>query len=105
MFVPTDDGFTAAGQHLVDAAHSGDLPNQVRYTWLGHHYVHLLYPSSDFETDRQHTWRGNVDMTLDPPAWGGHASVQADLRTANGYIHDIDGAVVPSDVRDAVDGS
>lgn len=103
VFVPTDDAFAAAGEHLVDAIRSGDLVNQARYLWLGHHYVHVLYPSSDFEAGRQHTWRGNVDMKLDPPTWGGHAVVQTDLRTANGYIHVVDGVVVPAEVRDAAE--
>ncbi|MBW3665549.1 MAG: fasciclin domain-containing protein [Actinobacteria bacterium] len=101
VFVPTDDAFAATASELVPALRDGDLVNQARYIWLGHHYVHLLYPSSDFEAGRQHTWRGNVDMTLDPLAWGGHAVVQTDLRTANGYIHVIDGVVVPAEVRDA----
>lgn len=100
ILVPTDEGFAATAPELVAALRDGDLDDRGRYLLIGHHYIHHLLPSADFEAGRQVHWSGAVEATLDPPAWDGRALVQADLRTTNGYIHVIDGPIVPDSVRD-----
>ena len=107
IFVPTDAGFEDLEPQIRRALDEGQLDNRTRYTWLGHHYVHRLYPSSEFVAGPQRTWSTSpgaaVDLTLDPPTWGGCPILQADLRTANGYIHVIGGVVMPHAVLDAID--
>lgn len=107
IFVPTDAAFEDLEPQIRLALDEGQLDNRTRYSWLGHHYVHRLYPSSDFVAGPQRTWSTSptapVELTLEPPMWGGCPILQADLRTANGYIHVIGGVVIPPAVLDAID--
>lgn len=98
VFVPTD----AAFQHLEPSTLAGlEQDNQLRYLLLGHHYVHRLYPASDFERGPQRTWRGNgsVELELEPPTWGGCPILETDIRVSNGYVHVVGGVVIPAELR------
>ena len=67
--------------------------------------AHRLYPSSDFEAGPQDTWRGSgVELTIEPLTWGGCPIVETDIRVANGYVHAVDGIVMPAEVREAASG-
>ena len=104
VFVPVDHAFARLEPAMSAALEEGQLDNDLRYSLLGHHYVHRLYASSEFESGAQRTWRGggNVELTLEPPTWGGCPILQTDLRLANGFIHAIGGIVMPREVREAV---
>jgi uncharacterized surface protein with fasciclin (FAS1) repeats len=106
VFVPADTAFARLDPGLASALREGGLDNELRYTLLGHHYVHRLYPSSEWESGPQRTWRGGgtVEMTLDPPTWGGCPIGQTDIRVNNGYIHVLDGIVIPDEIQQAVAG-
>lgn len=105
VFVPIDAAFERLEPGLLTAIEQGQVDNELRYTLLGHHYVHRLYPSSDFEAGAQNTWRGSgVELTIQPLTWGGCPIVQTDIRVANGYIHAVDGIVMPPEVLQAATG-
>ena len=106
VFVPTDGAFERLDPGLATALDGGELGNGLRYTLLGHHYVHRLYPSSEWESGPQRTWRGggDVELSLDPPTWAGCPIVQTDIRVANGYIHVLGGLVVPDEIQQASAG-
>ena len=103
VFVPTDAAFERLDPSLLEAIEGPDLDNEIRYNLLGHHYVHRLYPESDFAAGPQRTWSGggSVEMTTDPLTWGGCPIVETDVRLSNGYIHVVDGVVIPADLREA----
>lgn len=103
VFAPIDAAFEHLEPELLAALEEGKLENDLRYSLIGHHYVHRLYPSSEFEPGQQRTWRGGgtVELTLEPLAWGGCPIVQTDIKVANGYIHAVNGIVVPAEVRTA----
>ena len=107
VFVPTDAAFERLDPSLIDAIEDPDLDNEVRYNLLGHHYVHRLYPESDFAAGPQRTWRGggNVELTTNPLTWGGCPIVETDIRVSNGYIHVVDGVVIPAELRQAASDS
>jgi hypothetical protein len=106
VFVPDDAAFERLDPGLLTVIEDPQLDNEIRYTLVGHHYVHSLYPSSEFEAGPQRTWRGagSVELTLEPLAWGGCPLVQTDIRVSNGYIHVVDGIVIPADLRRAAEG-
>jgi hypothetical protein len=101
VFVPTDAAFESLDPGLLATIQDPGLDNEIRYNLLGHHYIHRLYPASEFEPGSQRTWRGggSVELTLDPPTWGGCPVVQTDIRVNNGYIHVVDGIVIPLELR------
>lgn len=105
VFVPTDAAFEALDPAVLATIDDPDVDNDLLYSLFGHHYVHRLYPSDEFEAGDQGTWRasasGPVQLGLDPLTWGGHRIVQTDIRTTNGIIHVIDGVVVPDVLADA----
>jgi len=105
VFVPIDAAFEALDPAILAVIEGPDADDELLYSFLGHHYVHRLYASSDFEPRPQDTWRqsssGPVELTVDPATWGGHAIVQTDLRALNGYLHVIDGVVIPDEVAAA----
>lgn len=105
VFAPTDAAFAALDPAVLAVLEDPDVDNELLYDLLGHHYVHRLYPSEAFEPGPQRTWRqsasGPVELTADPPTWGGHPIEQADLRVANGYLHVLTGVVVPDSVAAA----
>ena len=105
VFVPTDAAFERLDPSLLAAIKDPDLDNEIRYNLLGHHYVHRLYPESDFAAGPQRTWRGggSVEMTTNPLTWGGCPIVETDIRVSNGYIHVVDGVVIPAELRQAAD--
>lgn len=105
VFAPADSAFESLDPALASALADG-LDNELRYTLLGHHYVHRLYPSSDWRPGPQRTWRGSrsVELTLDPPTWGGCSILQTDIRVNNGYVHVIAGIVLPAEARQAAGG-
>lgn len=106
VFVPTDAAFDTLDPVVLSALEQGQVGNDLLYSLLGHHYVHRLYPSSEFEPGLQRTWSGTgtVELTLDPVTFGGCAVVQTDLRVANGYVHVIDCVVLPEEVADGITG-
>jgi uncharacterized surface protein with fasciclin (FAS1) repeats len=106
VFVPANSAFERLDPGLASALREGELDNELRYTLLGHHYVHRLYPSSEWESGPQRTWRGggNVELALDPPMWGGCPITQTDIRVRNGYIHVLDGIVIPEEIQQAAAG-
>jgi len=66
---------------------------------LANHYVHSLYPASEFGGGPVKVWRGEADLSVDPLTFGGHSIVATDLQTSNGYIHIVDGVVVSDNLR------
>lgn len=102
VFLPTDEAFSKLDPLVREALAEGTLINAERYWLIGHHYVERLFPSSEFEDGSVGSWEGDVQMTTDPLAYGGHLILETDLRVANGYIHVIDGVVVPELVLEAV---
>lgn len=104
VFAPTDDAFETMDPTLLEQLDAGQLDNGARYALLGTHYVGRLLPQAEFEDGPAPVWRGEAEITGDPPTFGGHAIVQPDLQTTNGYIHVIDGVVVPDEVHGASDG-
>jgi uncharacterized surface protein with fasciclin (FAS1) repeats len=106
VFVPVNAAFERLDPGLASVLREGELDNELRYTLLGHHYVHRLYPSSEWESGSQRTWRGGgiVELTLDPPMWGGCPLAQTDIRVDNGYIHVLDGIVIPDEIQQAAGG-
>lgn len=108
LFVPIDAAFEALDPAILAVLEDPDVDNALLYDLFGHHYVHRLYPSSAFEAGDQQTWSrsagGAVQLGLDPPTWGGHPIVEADIRAANGWIHAVDGVVVPDDLAAAAAG-
>jgi hypothetical protein len=104
VFVPMDAAFERLDPEMRVALVGAQLDNELRYTFLGHHYVHRLYPLVDFESGSQRTFRGggSVELGMDPLTWAGCPIVETDIRLANGYIHLLDGVVVPADVLEAV---
>ena len=107
VFVPTNAAFERLDTDLASALRAGELDNELRYTLLGHHYVHHLYPSSEWESGSQRTWRGggDVELTLgSPPTWGGCPVAQTDIRVDNGYVHVLDGIVIPDEIQEAAAG-
>lgn len=105
VFAPTDAAFEALDQAVLAVIEDPQVDNDLLYSLFGHHYVHRLYPSHEFEPGDQVTWRrsasGPVQLGTDPFSWGGHPIVQTDIRAANGYIHAVDGVVVPDDLAAA----
>lgn len=104
VFVPTSDAFAALDPALLTALQDGAVDNDMLYSLLGHHYVHRLYPSTDFEAGAQRTWSGSgtVELSLDPLTYGGCNVIETDIRANNGYLHAIDCVVVPDEMREAV---
>lgn len=104
VFAPTDDAFAALDPALLTVLEDRTVDNLLLYSLLGHHYVHRLYPSTEFEVGPQRTWSGSgtVELSLDPLTFGGCGVVETDIRVANGYVHAIDCAVVPDELADAV---
>jgi len=104
VFVPTDAAFDALEPEVAAALADTDVANDLLYSLLGHHYVHRLYPSAEFEPGPQRTWSGtgSVELSLEPLAFGGCAIVETDLRLTNGIVHVIDGIVMPPEVRQAL---
>jgi hypothetical protein len=95
------DVLDPAGRTLIE---DPETDNQLCPTLLGVHCVHRLYPSIAFEPGLHTPIRGGtaeVELTIEPLAWGGHAIEQPDLRTANGYIHVISGVVIPDEMAAA----
>jgi uncharacterized surface protein with fasciclin (FAS1) repeats len=103
IFVPTDEAFTKVEQAIRDALDDGLLVNAERYWLLGYHTVHRLFPSPEFQEGSVGSWAGDVQMTIDPLAYGGQPILETDLRVANGYIHVIGGVVVPDLVIQAAE--
>lgn len=99
VFVPTDEAFALLESDILESIADGSVD---AYELLGHHYVHKLYPSSDFEPGPQTSWRGGgeVELTLEPPTWGGCPILETDIRVKNGFIHILGGVVIP--VQDGV---
>jgi uncharacterized surface protein with fasciclin (FAS1) repeats len=106
VFVPTDAAFDRVDPEIRDALVEARVENELRYTFLGHHYVHRLYPRTAFEAGPQRTFRGGGDVVLDLDAltWAGCPIVVTDIRLANGYVHLLDGVVLPDDVRAGIVG-
>ena len=106
VFVPTNAAFDTLDPGIHSALERGEVANEAVYALLGHHYVHRLYPSSEFEPGLQRTWSGTgtVELTLDPITFGGCAVVQADVRVANGYVHVVDCVVLPPDLAEGING-
>lgn len=108
VFAPTDAAFAKLDPAVLAVLEDPDVENDLLYGLLGHHYVHRRYPSADFEAGPQRTWRrsvsGPVELTLDPLTWGGQPILQTDLEVANGYLHVLDGVVVPDDLAAAATG-
>lgn len=108
VFAPTDAAFAKLDPAVLAVLEDPEVENDLLYGLLGHHYVHRRYPSADFEVGPQRTWRrsvsGPVELTLDPLTWGGQPIVQTDLAVANGYLHVLDGVVVPDDLAAAAAG-
>lgn len=104
VFAPTNDAFAALDPALRTALDDGAVDNQLLYLLLGHHYVHRLYPSADFENGPQRTWAGSgtVELSLDPLSYGGCNVIETDIRASNGYVHAIDCVVVPEQMAEAV---
>jgi hypothetical protein len=106
LFVPTDTSVGALDPQLLRALQAGEIDNNTRYKWMGHHYFHWLYPSSEFTAGPQRTWSGSpnavLELALEPLQLGGCPILQTDLRAANGYIHVLGGVIVPDVVREAV---
>jgi uncharacterized surface protein with fasciclin (FAS1) repeats len=105
IFVPTDVAFTNLEPVVRDALAEGSLINAERYWLLGYHTVHRLFPSSEFQDGDVAPWEGDVQMTIDPLAYGGQPIIETDLRVTNGYIHVIGGVVVPDLVLRAAEDS
>ncbi len=105
VFVPTNAAFDALDPAVVAVLEDPGVNNGWLYDLLGHHYVHRLYPSEDFEPGAQRTWRqsasGAVELAVDPLTWGGQPVEQTDLRVANGFLHVIGGVVIPDAVAAA----
>ena len=115
VFAPPDTAFAALDAEIRTAYEEGRLDNLVRYTWLGHHTVHRPYPSTGFIEGLQGNWQPvgvgkwenttgpsgpvDVELTLEPLAYGGCPILQTDLRAANGYIHVVGGVVLTDDLR------
>lgn len=95
VFVPTEEAFSRLEPVLRDALADGKLRNAERYWLLGYHGVHRLFPSSEFRNGPAGSWDGDVEIALDPLTYGGQPIMQTDMQVANGYIHVIDGVVVP----------
>jgi uncharacterized surface protein with fasciclin (FAS1) repeats len=106
VFVPTDAAFDRLDPEIRDALVEARVENELRYTFLGHHYVHRLYPRAEFEAGPQRTFRGGGDVVLDLDAltWAGCPIVETDIRLANGYVHLLDGVVLPDGVRAGIVG-
>jgi uncharacterized surface protein with fasciclin (FAS1) repeats len=106
VFVPTNAAFDTLDPAIHSALERGEVPNEMLYALLGHHYVHRLYRSSEFEPGPQRTWSGTgtVELTLDPITFGGCAVVQSDVRVTNGYVHVIDCVVLPPELADSITG-
>ena len=116
VFVPTDTAFAALDPEVRSAYEDGRLDNLVRYVWLSHHIVHRPYPSTAFAEGLQGNWQPtgigtwenttgpsgpvDVELTLDPLAYGGCPILQTDLRTTNGYLHVVGGVVLTDDLRE-----
>lgn len=105
VFAPTDSAFDALDPAVLAVLDDPLVDNNLLYALIGHHYVHRLYPSEEFEPGPQATWRrspsGPVEMETGLPTWGGQPITQVDLRATNGYIHVVDGVVVPDAMFDA----
>jgi len=101
VFIPTDEAFAELATIVREALTEGKLINAERYWILGYHTVHRLFPSSEFSNGSAGSWEGDVEMTVDPPTYGGQPILQTDLRVANGSIHVIGGVVVPDLVLQA----
>lgn len=105
LFVPIDAAFDALDPTVVAVIEDPAVDNDLLYGLFGHHYVHSPYPSERFRPGDQLTWRrsdsGPVQLSLSPLTWGGHRIIQTDIRTANGFIHVIDGVVIPDDLAHA----
>jgi Fasciclin domain len=106
VFVAANAAFDRLDPVLASALREGGLDNELRYTLLVHHYVHRLYPSSEWESGPHRTWRGggSIELTLDPPTWGGCPIAQSDIRVNNDYIHVLDGIVIPDEIQQAAAG-
>jgi len=104
VFAPTNDAIAALDPAVLAALEEGALDNQLLYSLIGHHYVHRLYPSADFEDGPQRTWSGSgtVELSLDPLSYGGCTLIETDIRASNGYVHAIDCVVVPDEIAEAV---
>jgi len=103
VFAPTDDAIATLDPALLAALEVGALDNELLYSLIGHHYVHRLYPSADFQAGPQRTWSGSgtVELSLDPLTYGGCNVIATDIRATNGYVHAIDCVVVTEDVAEA----
>jgi hypothetical protein len=88
VFVPSDAAFDRLEPELAAALTQGDLDNEVLYSLLGHHYVHRLYPSSDWEQGATaHLARGWKSRTDTRSAHLGRVPHRA-FRHSRGYrIH------------------
>lgn len=93
VFAPVNDSFESMDQAIRQKLVAGQLDNATRYALLSDHYVHRLYPESEFDAGPVEVWRGTVDLAVDPLTFGGHDVIATDLRTSNGYVHLIDGVV------------
>lgn len=104
VFAPTNDAVAALDPALLTALEDGALDNQLLYSLIGRHYIHKLYPSTDFEDGTQRTWSGSgtVELSLDPLSYGGCNVIETDIRANNGYVHAIDCVVVPDEMAEAV---
>lgn len=103
VFVPTNAAFEQLDSQLVTWLDEGLVANDALTSLLGHHYIHWLYPSTDFEPGPQPTRARStsVELSLDPLTFGGCDVVETDVRVANGYVHVIDCVVVPAEVAEA----
>jgi len=94
VFAPINEGFDGMERAIRQQLDAAQLDNVASYTLISDHYVHRLYPESEFDAGPVEVWRGTVDLSLDPLAFGGHDIVATDLRTSNGYVHLVDGVVI-----------
>lgn len=105
LFVPTDDAFATLDPLILASLEEGSVPNDVLISLLGHHYIHWLYPSAEFEPGPQPTRSSRsteVRLSLDPLTFGGCNVVETDIRVENGYVHVIDCVVVPQELSEAI---
>lgn len=84
VFAPTDAAFAALDPAPREQLESGQLDNGARYQLLAAHFVPQRYPQAAFEDGPAPVFQGDVELSLDPPTFGGHAITQPDLTTANG---------------------
>lgn len=124
VFAPTDAAFEALDPTVAAAMEDSDADDfdqqqerrAVLYDVIAHHSVHRLYPSSEFEAGPQETWSNHpwnrraesnpsapVELGTDPLTWGGHPVIETDIRAENGYIHVVDGLVLPDDLAEAAE--